>query len=227
MKVVRDQIGKGADWIKVYADYRWGPEKEVRPTFLQEELNAVVNIATSSGRKVAAHATSVEGMRRAILAGVHTIEHGDNGTREIFTLMKQRGVALCPTLAAIEAIETYGGWTKGQDPDPQRVQNKKKSFALAKDMGVHICFGGDAGVFPHGENYRELELMVEYGMKPEEVLYTATQGNANLFGLQNQGGIAIGKIADLMAVDGNPTKDISAMRGVRFVMKKGEIIRKP
>ena len=227
MRVVRDQIGKGADWIKVYADYRWGPKGEVRPSFLQEELNVIVKVATSSGRKVAAHATSVEGMRRAILAGVHTIEHGDDGNKEIFTLMKQRGVAFCPTLAAVEAIETYRGWTKGQDPDPQRVQTKKKSFELARSMGVHICFGGDSGVFPHGENYRELELMVEYGMKPEDVLYTATQGNANLFELENKGSIAIGKVADLMAVDGNPTKDITAMRGVRFVMKKGKVIRKP
>src|SRR5262249_27661667 len=117
-RVVRDQIGRGADWIKVYADYPWGPGKEARPTFSEQELKIIVETAKSAGCPVAAHATSKEGMRRAALAGVETIEHGDEGDIEVFRLMANRGVALCPTLAASEAMSKYRGWKKGTDPEP-------------------------------------------------------------------------------------------------------------
>ncbi len=227
IRVVRDQIGNGADIIKVYADYRWGPNGEAMPTFTQEELDLIVKIAASSGRQVVAHAATAEGMLRATRAGVYTIEHGDAGTPEVWKLMAEKGVALCPTLAAPEAIMQYRGWKKGQDPEPQRIQQKKAGFKAALKAGVPIVAGGDVGVFPHGDNVRELELMVEYGMLNLEVLKAVTSGNARLLGLQNKGVIQDGKIADIIAVEGQPENNISDLRKLRFVMKSGKVILKP
>ncbi|OJJ16805.1 amidohydrolase [marine bacterium AO1-C] len=227
IKVVRRQIGKGADIIKVYADYRWGPNKEARPTFTLDELKLMVKITKSSGRGVVAHAATAEGMRRATLAGVETIEHGDGGTPEVFRLMKQKGVALCPTLAAGDAIMQYRGWKKGVMPDPERIVRKKKSFKQALEAGVTIAFGGDVGVFAHGENARELEMMVEYGMKPIEVLRSATSVNAKVFHLENKlGKLQKGFLADIIAVKGNPLKNIKDIRQVKLVMKDGMIYKR-
>ena len=227
VRVVREQIGKGADWVKVYADYRWGPRGESRPTFSIEELTRIVETAASSGRPVVAHAGTAEGMRRATLAGVVTIEHGYAGTAEVFELMAEHGVALCPTLAAGDAISQYGGWNKGEEPEPARIREARASFTAALEAGVTICAGSDVGVFPHGDNVRELELMVDYGMSAEAVLEAATSVNARVLRMEDQvGRIQPGLYADLVAVAGDPTTDISALRNVRFVMKGGAVYRR-
>ncbi len=222
-KAVRNQIGKGADVIKVYADYRWGLNQEAQPTFLEEELALIVKIAQSSGRQVVAHAGTAEGMRRAIMAGVSTIEHGDNGSPEVFKLMVQKNVCLCPTLAAGDAISQYRGWKKGIDPEPERITAHKKTFKMALDAGVKICMGGDVGVFKHGDNARELEMMVEYGMSPTETLKSATSVNAAMYNMKDLGNIAVGYLADMIAVEGNPTENISSIRKIKLVMKAGKV----
>jgi imidazolonepropionase-like amidohydrolase len=222
-RVIRSQIGYGADVIKLYADYRWGANETAAPTFTLDELKTAVQVANSSGRQVVVHSGTEEGMRRAILAGVNTIEHGDGGTPELFAQMKAKGIALCPTLSATEAIDTYHGWRKGTNADPDNVKNKHKIFNEALKAGVTICMGGDVGVFTHGDNAREMVLMVEYGMKPIDVLRSATSVNAKVFELKDLGNIKPGYIADLVAVEGNPVEDIKAVKQVRLVMKGGMI----
>lgn len=223
--VVRDQIGHGIDWVKVYADYRWGPHGEARPTYTQEELEAIVAVAASSGRPVVAHAATPEGMRRATLAGVETIEHGSNGTAEVFALMAERGVAWCPTLMAGESVSRYAGWDGGE-PAPARVTAQRAAFSAALEAGVTICMGSDVGVFDHGDNWREIALMVDYGMSPLAALRAATSVNAGILGAdQYFGRIGEGALADMMAVNGNPLQDISTLANVVFVMKDGARVR--
>ncbi|MGD8321852.1 MAG: amidohydrolase family protein [Gemmatimonadota bacterium] len=226
-KATREQIGKGIDWVKIYADYRWGPDGEAEPTFTQDEIALVVKIAESSGRHVAAHASTAEGMRRAILAGVRTIEHGDGGTPEVFRLMAEHGVGYCPTVAAGDATRQYAGWRKGVDPEPASIRAKRASFRAALDAGVKMCFGGDVGVYTHGTNVREAEIMVDYGMAPTAALHAATGGNADIFDLHDRGRVRPGLLADLVAVQGDPTRDISALRHVVLVVKGGDVVREP
>ena len=226
VRVTRGQIARGVDFIKIYSDYRWGPNGETRPGFTLEETRRIVEAANSSGRPVVAHASSVEGMRRAIMAGVETIEHGDEGTPEIWKLMVEKNVAFCPTLAAGDATSQYAGWKKGVDPEPARLQRKRQTFKAALDAGVKMCFGGDVGVYAHGDNVRELELMVDYGMTPAAALIAATSGNASYFRqAERLGRVKAALLADLIAVDGDPSANIKQLRQVRFVMKNGRIFK--
>ncbi len=223
-RVVRDQIRRGADWIKVYADIGWGPRGESRPTFTLDELQLVVDVAESSGRHVAAHASTPEGMRRAALAGVRTIEHGNDGTADVFALMAERGVALCPTIAAYEAIISYGGGGLGGEPFTPEPEAKYASMRAALASGVTIVNGSDVGVFAHGDNARELEALVRYGMSAQQALESATAVAAEILDLDGEiGTIAPGMLADLVAVGGDPLENVSAIRDVRLVLQRGRI----
>jgi imidazolonepropionase-like amidohydrolase len=223
IRVVRDQIGHGADWVKLYADYRFGPNPGSHPTFLEEELKSAVETAHSAGVPVAVHSSTPEGMRRSIMAGVDSIEHGDGGTPEIFKLMAEHHIPLCPTLAAGYSTAQYAGWKKGS-PEPNGIQRKRASFKAALDAGVTILSGSDVGVFTHGENALELELMVAYGMQPAAALKAATATAGDVLHM-NIGRVAAGRYADLIAVEGDPTKDIGALRHVKFVMKAGTVYK--
>lgn len=218
---VRRQIGRGADWVKFYADYRWGPGEPSRVTYSQAELTAGVAAAHEAGRKVAVHASTPEGMRRAALAGADTIEHGNEGTAEVFALMKARGTAYCPTLAASEAITRYGGW-RGGAPEPAGIVAKRASYRAALASGVAMCVGGDTGVFTHGRNAREIQLMIAWGMAPARALVTATSGNAAILGMGDRiGRIAPGLKADLVAVQGDPMQDPAALDWIALVLRDG------
>jgi imidazolonepropionase-like amidohydrolase len=220
---VRRQIAAGADWIKLYADYRWRPGEESRATLSLAEMTAAVAAAHDAGRPVAVHAATAEGMRRAVASGVDTIEHGYGGTQEIFASMAAKHIALCPTLAASDATSRYRGWN-GNEPAPAAVDLNRESFRLAMAAGVPICMGGDVGVFAHGNNAREMELLVAAGMSPAQALIAATWGNARWLHLSDRvGAVKPGLLADLIAVDGDPTVDVHAVRRIRLVMKGGRI----
>jgi len=224
--VVRDQIGHGADWIKIYAD-TWDPKTGGAPTFTAEEWKLLVETAHSAHVPVAAHSLTKEGLRRAALAGVDSIEHGDGGDVEVFRLLAEHGIPLCPTLAASEAVARYGGWRTGTE-EPAALQSKRASFKQALEAGVVIANGSDMGVFAHGDGARELELLVDYGMKPAAALRSATSGAAKALHLDDRlGTIRRGLLADLVAVEGDPTRDVTALRKVRLVMKGGMLFREP
>ena len=225
-KAARDQIAGGADVVKMYADYHYAPHEQSRPTLSIAELAAGAAVGHDAGRIVAVHATTAEGMRRAVLAGVDTIEHGYGGTAEVFKMMHDRGIALCPTIAASEAYARYFEHWNGQEPAPESVQENRRSFRLAMQANVKICMGGDVGVFTHGENWREMAAMQRAGMPAAEVMIAATSGNASIFHLRDRGAVKAGLLADLVAVDGDPTRNVDAVRNIRFVMKGGQVVRR-
>ena len=224
VRAARDQIAAGADVVKMYADYHYMPKEPSRATLTEAELAAGAATAHDAGRIAAVHAATAEGMRRAIAAGVDTIEHGYGGTPEIFKAMHDKGIALCPTLAASDAVSRYRGW-KGEEPAPPAVAENRRSFKLALAAGVPICMGGDIGVFTHGENWREMILMQQAGMPALQVLIAATSGNARILHLADVGSLKPGLLADIVAVEGDPTRDVAAVKAIRLVMKGGAVVR--
>ena len=230
-KAVRQRYKNGADCIKITAT---GGVLSVsknghNPQFTQEELNEIVKTANEYGMSVAAHAHGIEGMKRAIKAGVLTIEHGSLMDLETAQLMKQYGTYLVPTLSAgryvAEKAKVPGYYPEIIIPKIVMIDAQlKETFAMVSKEGVNIAFGTDAGVFPHGDNAKEFRYMVESGWSPVFALQSATLVNAKLLDMENElGQLAVGFIADIVAVNEDPTQTIETMENVVFVMKEGKI----
>jgi imidazolonepropionase-like amidohydrolase len=226
IRAVRDQVAAGADIVKFYADYHWGKGEPSRPTLSQAELDAGTAAAHDAGRLVAVHASTAEGMMRAVRAGVDTIEHGYGGTVDVFKAMAAKHIALCPTIAASEAYARYFEHWDGKEPAPESVQENRRSFRRAMQAGVPICMGGDVGVFSHGQNWLEMDAMQRAGMPAAQVMIAATSGNAKILRLTDRGEVKPGLLADLVAVEGDPTRDVNAVRSVLLVMKGGVLVHR-
>jgi len=218
----REQIAAGADWIKVYADYRRAPGARPSPTLSEAELAAICDECKSAGVPVAAHASTDDGIRRAVLAGVRTIEHGTQASDATLQLMAERGVVLCPCLAANEAVVRYAG---RRGPAAARLDPGRVTVQRALQKGVTVACGTDAGVFRHGDNARELELLVAAGMTPVQALAAATSTAAAVLGRTGElGTIAVGARPGLVVLRGDPLQDIAAVRQVEAVYVAGRSV---
>jgi len=227
-KAVREQIGHGADWIKVYADRSYFVQKDGTlssiPTFTLEELKAIVDEAHRLRHKVASHAMARPGIENSLLAGVDTIEHGIAIPDDLLDMMVDKGTFLCPTLTVTEYVAPGRGGVWAKIP-----QYHRDSFQRAVRKGVKVAFGTDAGGFPWDafNQAKEFEYETKYGMTPMQAIQSATKVAAELVGMSDQlGTIETGKLADIIAVPGNPLDDITAMQKVSFVMKDGQIYKK-
>jgi imidazolonepropionase-like amidohydrolase len=223
---IRRQVKYGADWIKLYAT---GTLRHVDEDTLEaisqaslDDVKVVVNEAKRWRKDVSAHAYGGEGARNAILGGVRSLEHGMLLDDELLDLMVKNGTFWCPTLSV------YIPSKKEDDTEKNRriVAHHKEVFQKAMKKGIKITFGTDVGAFEHGTSVRELERMVDYGMKPLDAIRSATLRGAELLRMEKQiGTIEPGKFADIIAVQGNPLEDIQSFRKVRFVMKAGEVYK--
>jgi len=229
MAAVREQAARGADWIKIYGDYRVGPNGGTAPTFTPAELKAIVELAHQMGRPVAVHAATDDGVRMAVEAGVDSVEHGYGASEATFKLMKQRGTAYEPTLTAVAATaEYFQHYVPGKDQPTERMREAEQAFRTALKTGVTIGNGSDVGVFTHGDNWREPAAMVADGMSPVQALHAATDVAAKILRQSDHfGRIAPGLAADLVAFDGDPGQQIDALKHPVFVMKAGTLYRTP
>ena len=226
-EAVREQIAKGTDWIKLYAAYQFTFDKDgkmvVPPTFTAEEVNAIVDEAHRRGHKVSCHAFGGEGLHNCINAGVESIEHGVDLDDGEIKMMIQKGIYLVPTLYHYQLdrehdMKKYNGHSV--------AEVSEKSFPKAVAAGVKIAFGSGAGPFPHGSQTKEFEYMVKFGMTPLQTMRAATSEAALLMGWQDRvGSVEAGKFADLVAVSGDPTADITELERVKFVMKGGQVFK--
>jgi imidazolonepropionase-like amidohydrolase len=218
-RAVREQIGHGADLIKVYADWDY-------PTLTRDELSVIVEEAHRQHRKVAAHATTPEGIRNAVAAGVDSIEHGDEADRETLEIMKQRGTFLVLTVGVMFAFLESGKPEQARVWIQKRIELLRKTVTVAQQVGVKIAGGMDASEGRlQGKNARQLTALVELGMPPIEAIRSATLSAADLLGRSEQlGTLEPGRLADLIAVDGDPLTDIRALERVKLVMKGGQVV---
>jgi len=228
-KAVREQIAHGADWIKVYADRSYFVQKDgtlsSTPTFTAEEMKAIVEESHRLRHKVAAHAMARPGIENALNAGVDSIEHGIAIPDDLVDMMVAKGIYLCPTLTVTEFVAPGRGgvWTK-------IPQFHHDSFQRALRKGVKIAFGTDAGGFPWDaiNEAKEFEYETRYGMTPMQAIQSATRVASELLGMGDQiGTVETGKLADIVAVPGNPLDDITALERVGFVMKDGQVYKRP
>ncbi|TLY30983.1 MAG: amidohydrolase family protein [Ignavibacteria bacterium] len=229
-KAVREEVENGADWIKVYADrsYYFAPDGALHSilTFTFEELKAICDEAHKLHRKVAAHAIGIDGIENSLRAGVTTIEHGDGFTDELIVLAKQKGAYWCPTLFVTEYV-SEGRAAEGRPIYKQMIQRQREAFAKGVKAGVKIAFGTDAGGFAWDVNEAvEFKRMVDAGMSPMQAIKASTSVAAELLEMGGKLGELIpGALADLVAVQGDPLKDITLLEQVRFVMKDGKVYR--
>lgn len=219
-RAVREQLGHGADLIKVYAD--WG-----RPTLALEELRMVVEEAHKAGRRVAAHADSSEGSRNALTAGVDSIEHGHESDRQAIEMMKQKGAFYVPTVGVLAASYQSETDSDAKKWLRKRMDSSRNAVLMARELGVKIAAGYDAGsAAEQGHNARELLTLNSYGLSPLEVIRAATASAAELLGWEDRvGSVEPGKFADLIAVGGDPLTDIGELDRIEFVMKGGAVVK--